>query len=67
MKYGQVKNESGDGLEREFITIYIKVWKCGNNQIRQMERQLFDNLQGEYIDHGNLAIIMNHLRIVYRH
>ena len=37
-------NERGE----RFSTIYVKIWKCGNNQIRWMERKLYKHLNGTY-------------------
>lgn len=37
-------NEKGEN----FSTIYVKIWKCGNNQIRWMERKLYKHLNGTY-------------------
>lgn len=31
-----------------FVTVYVKIWKCGNNQIRWMEKKLFKHYNGTY-------------------
>ena len=37
-------NEKGES----FATVYVKIWKCGNNQIRWMEKKLYKHLNGTY-------------------
>ena len=37
-------NEKGD----RFATVYVRLWKCGNNQIRWMEQKLFKHFNGTY-------------------
>eukprot|EP00537_Pseudo-nitzschia_pungens_P018487 CAMPEP_0172409498 /NCGR_PEP_ID=MMETSP1061-20121228/76397_1 /TAXON_ID=37318 /ORGANISM="Pseudo-nitzschia pungens, Strain cf. pungens" /LENGTH=448 /DNA_ID=CAMNT_0013145653 /DNA_START=220 /DNA_END=1566 /DNA_ORIENTATION=- len=32
-----------------FATLYLKIWKCGNNQIRWMEKKLFHKYNGTYV------------------
>ena len=44
-------NEKGD----PFLTVYAKIWKCGNNQIRFMEKKLFKHVNGTYTDHLQLS------------
>jgi len=63
--HGKMKNQTGDGSGREFVTLYMKVWKCGNNQIRSMEKQLYtsDSVQGAYYG-NNLGKIMARLQSI---
>ncbi len=37
-------NQRGD----PFVTVYAKIWKCANNQIRWMEKKLFKHINGTY-------------------
>ncbi len=55
-------NEKGD----PFVTVYAKIWKCGNNQIRFMEKKLFKHLNGTYTDNLQLSHILGRfLRNIY--
>ena len=38
-------NEKGE----DFVSLYVRILKCGNNQIRWMERNLFKHYNGTYI------------------
>ena len=46
--HGFSENENGDDSRRPFVTIYARIFKCGNDQIRSMEQRLFDTLEGKY-------------------
>mmetsp|Transcript_15819 Transcript_15819/g.20684 ORF Transcript_15819/g.20684 Transcript_15819/m.20684 type:complete len:449 (+) Transcript_15819:47-1393(+) len=66
--HGKMKRQTGgDGSGREFVTLYMKVWKCGNNQIRLMEKQLYrsGSVRGKY-SANNLDHIMARLKSIQR-
>eukprot|EP00536_Pseudo-nitzschia_multiseries_P012339 jgi/Psemu1/290219/fgenesh1_pg.467_\ len=39
-----------------FITLYVRIFKCGNNQIRWMEKKLFHHYNGTYVSRGTSLV-----------
>jgi len=50
---------------KPFVTLYAKIWKCGNNQIRWMEKKLFKHFNGTYDERPLWKVLSNYLPKIY--
>jgi hypothetical protein len=44
-----------DNDNPRLTTLYLKIWKCGNNQVTGMQLKLWKNTNGTYINHVSMA------------
>ena len=64
--HGFNENENGDDSRQQFVTIYIRIYKCGNDQIISMEQKLFDTLEGKYTKSSLSKAMSVRLRRIYQ-
>jgi len=44
-----------DASNPSLTTVYVKIWKCGNNQIRWMEKKMWSKRKGTYVPKMGLS------------
>lgn len=50
-----------DAQNLHLTTVYIRIWKCANNQIRWMEKKLARQRKGTYIPSGNFHSLSQYI------
>ena len=57
-----------DATGDRFVTVYVKIWKCGNNQIRWMEKKLYKHYSnGTYSMMPLPQVLGDYLPSLYNH